>query len=74
MTNTKKILFATDKLEKYGNIAGYLEKNGFCSIITVSDGDEVLKHLKTDVPDFAILDVNLPILDGFQLCKIMKSA
>jgi len=68
-----KILFATDKLEKYGDIVGYLEKNGFPNVIIATKGDEVLKYLNNHVPDFAILDVNLPILDGFQLCKIIKS-
>jgi len=69
-----KILFAADKLEKYGDIVGHLGKNGFSCVITATDGNEVLKHLKTCMPDFAILDANLPILDGFQLCKLMKSA
>ena len=69
-----KILFAADKLEKYGDIVGHLGKNGFSCIITTTDGNEALKHLKTSMPDFAILDANLPILDGFQLCKLMKSA
>lgn len=69
-----KILFATDKVEKYGNVFGYLEKKGFFGVIIATDGNEVLKHLNDHVPDFAVLDVNLPVLDGFQLCKIMKSA
>ncbi|HLE86712.1 MAG TPA: response regulator [Candidatus Brocadiaceae bacterium] len=73
-TMDTKILFAADKLEKYGDIVGHLGKNGFSCVITATDGNEVLKHLKTCMPDFAILDANLPILDGFQLCKLMKSA
>ena len=73
-TMDTKILFAADKLEKYGDIVGHLGKNGFSCIITATDGNEVLKHLETCMPDFAILDANLPILDGFQLCKLMRSA
>lgn len=73
MTN-RNILFATDKLEKYGDIVGYLEKNDFPCVTTVKNGDEVLRYLSDHVPDFAILDVNLPVLDGFQLCKVMKSS
>lgn len=38
-----------------------------------TNGDEVLRHLNDHTPDFAVLDVNLPILNGFQLCRIMKS-
>jgi PAS domain S-box-containing protein len=69
-----EILFATDKVEKYRNAIDYLEKKDFFRLIVATDGDEVLKHLNNHVPDFAVFDVNLPILDGFQLCKIMKSA
>lgn len=69
-----KILFATNRVEKYGNVSVYLEKKGGFSVIIANDGNEVLRHLDNHVPDFAILDVNLPVLDGFQLCKIMKSA
>ncbi|MFN3531233.1 MAG: response regulator [Candidatus Brocadia sp.] len=68
-----KILYATEKLEKYGDIVGYLGKNGFPNVLVATNGDEVLKHLDVHLPDFAILDANLPILDGFQLCRIMKS-
>lgn len=75
-TNTAdtKILFAADKLEKYGDIIGHLGKNGFSCILTATDGNEVLNQLGTGMPDFVVLDANLPVLDGFQLCKLMKSA
>ncbi|OQZ03766.1 MAG: hypothetical protein B6D34_06155 [Candidatus Brocadia sp. UTAMX1] len=68
-----KILFATDIIEKYGDIAGYLRHNGFSDITLAANGDEVIRHLNEHVPDFVILDVNLPVLDGFQLCRLMKS-
>ncbi len=68
-----KILFATNKLEEYGNIISYLDKNGFSNIVTAADGDTVLKYLGNSYFDFAIFDVDLPILDGLQLCKIMRS-
>ncbi|OOP56023.1 MAG: hypothetical protein AYP45_11285 [Candidatus Brocadia carolinensis] len=68
-----KILFAADTREKYGDVAGYLRQHGFPEITFATNGDEVLRHLNDHAPDFAILDVNLPILDGFQLCRIMKS-
>ncbi|NUO07413.1 MAG: response regulator [Candidatus Brocadia sp.] len=67
------ILLATDSLEKYGDMAGYLRKNGFQNIFVATKGDEALRRLNEHVPDFAILDINLPVLDGLQLCKIMKS-
>jgi signal transduction histidine kinase/response regulator RpfG family c-di-GMP phosphodiesterase len=38
-----------------------------------TDGNEVLNILKDSAPDIVILDADLPILDGFQICRIMKS-
>lgn len=73
MINTK-ILFATDTREKYGDIVGYLRQHGFTDIMIATNGDEVLKHLDCSTPDLAILDVDLPVLDGFQVCRIMQSA
>jgi len=68
-----KILFAADTIEKYGDVAGYLRQKGFPEIMIATNGDEVLRHLNDHTPDFAVLDVNLPVLNGFQLCRIMKS-
>lgn len=69
-----KVLLAVNTLEKYGDIVGYLKKKGLHNIGIATNGDEVLNHVQRCAPDFAILDVHLPILDGFQLCKIMKSS
>ncbi|MBW7941123.1 MAG: hypothetical protein H3C64_01725, partial [Candidatus Kuenenia stuttgartiensis] len=38
------------------------------------NGEDALKHLNTQPPLFAFLDTELPILDGFQVCKLMKSS
>lgn len=69
-----RILFAADKLDKYGNIVGFLEHHGFPDIMKATNGDEVLKILRDNAPAIIILDVGLPVLDGFQMCKILKSA
>jgi len=68
------ILFASNKLEKHGYIVEFLKKNGHPKTDTVSNGEEVLKYLNDHTPDFAIFDTDTPILDGFHLCKLMKSS
>ncbi|KKO17914.1 MAG: response regulator [Candidatus Brocadia sp.] len=73
MTHTR-IVFATDNKEKYGDIVGYLRQQGFANTMIVTNGDEVLRCLHDNPIDFAILDIDLPALDGFQICRIMKSA
>ena len=68
------LLFASNRLDKYEHIICFLKQHGFVNIITASNGEDALKHLNTQPPDFVFLDTDLPILDGFQLCKLMKSS
>lgn len=43
-------------------------------IAQAKDGNEVLNYLKTLAIDVAILDVNMPKPNGFELCKIIKDS
>lgn len=38
-----------------------------------SDGEEVLERLHEQLPDFMIIDINLPKIDGKQILKILKN-
>lgn len=40
--------------------------------ISLSDGDELLEETELSEPDLIILDVSLPGLDGFRLCKRLR--
>jgi twitching motility two-component system response regulator PilG len=40
--------------------------------IAVSSGMEALKVLAQEVPDMALLDVMLPDMDGYKICKHIK--
>jgi twitching motility two-component system response regulator PilG len=48
-----------------------LEKQGH-RVITVADGIEGLAKLNDMVPDMVLLDITMPNLDGYQVCKIIK--
>ncbi len=49
-----------------------LEKHGH-RVVAASDGMEALTKLQEEVPDLVLLDINMPRLDGYQLCKLIKS-
>jgi len=36
-------------------------------------GEEILKAMKQDKPDLVLLDLMLPGVDGFDVCKIIKN-
>lgn len=48
-----------------------LEREGY-KVILVDDGKKALDMLKTEKPDILILDVMLPGLDGFEICKTIR--
>ena len=43
------------------------------SVIHVTTGQEGLEHFDTHAPDFAILDIGLPDLTGFDLCRQIRT-
>jgi len=44
------------------------------SIVTAMDGEEALRKVFSDQPDLVVLDVVMPKMDGFQVCRKMKSS
>ena len=49
----------------------YLEKEGF-SVISVNDGETALTTFKSEEPDIVLLDIMLPKLDGWQVCREIR--
>jgi CheY-like chemotaxis protein len=38
----------------------------------LNDGREALAYLKTNTPDLIVIDVNMPVLDGIEVCSRIK--
>ena len=43
-------------------------------VITALDGEQALEKLKTEKPDLIVLDIMMPKLDGYEVCKSIKSS
>jgi twitching motility two-component system response regulator PilH len=43
-------------------------------LVTATDGEEALKKAETEKPDLVILDVIMPKLNGFKVCRQIKSS
>lgn len=43
------------------------------NVIVANDGEEAIEKVKKERPDLMLLDVKMPKLDGYQVCKIVKS-
>jgi DNA-binding response OmpR family regulator len=49
----------------------YLEKNGF-RLTTAGDGQSALTIARREKPDLVILDLMLPVIDGREVCRILR--
>ena len=50
----------------------YLERNGY-QVLAVSDGQQALDTIVTEKPDLVVLDVMLPSVDGFEVCRRLRA-
>ncbi len=48
-----------------------LQKEGY-SVVTALNGDQALRLVEESTPDLAILDVMMPDMDGFELCRRLR--
>jgi len=68
---TKQILIIDDDSKLNSLLTDYLSKFGF-SVSSVINPSEGLKKIKHQLPDMIILDVMLPGMDGFEVCKQIR--
>ena len=66
-----KILIADDDHNVLELLSLYLVKEGY-EVATASDGVEALEQVKDVEPDLLILDVMMPRLDGWDVCKTIR--
>ncbi|MBW3571297.1 MAG: response regulator [Gemmatimonadetes bacterium] len=50
-----------------------LRQAGF-EVVDAATGEEALRLVRSEEPDLVLLDVNLPDLDGFEVCRRIKTA
>jgi DNA-binding response OmpR family regulator len=66
-----KILVVDDDPDILEAISMILESQGY-DVITARDGVEGLANLKAEKPDLMILDLLMPKMDGFAVCKELQ--
>ena len=68
-----RILIVEDERDIAGLIKHTLERNADTEAEVVFSGDAALKAMTERPPDLVILDLNLPVLNGLEICRIVKS-
>jgi len=67
----KKILVIEDEIELADTIMMRLKANNY-RVILAHDGQDGLNKARKEKPDLIILDLMLPKLDGFKVCRLLK--
>lgn len=67
----KKILVVDDSPTVRKLISGKLEKCGH-EVICAVDGMDALAKVNDAVPDLVLLDITMPRMDGYQVCKLLR--
>jgi DNA-binding response OmpR family regulator len=67
-----RILVVEDDHDIAALIKYTLEKGGDIHADLVHSGDAALKAVAEDVPDLMVLDLNLPVLSGLEVCRIVR--
>lgn len=68
---SRKILVVDDEPQIIKVLKAYLEKAGY-QVLTASDGNAALTVFDKEKPDFLILDLNLPGMDGLDVCREIR--
>src|SRR3989339_1892317 len=69
--NQKKVLIVDDEPDLVETIRFALETEAL-SVHVANDGEEGLKQARTESPDLIILDLMLPKMDGYKVCRLLK--
>jgi two-component system, OmpR family, alkaline phosphatase synthesis response regulator PhoP len=67
------VLVIEDEHDIAGLIKHTLERGGDMDVETIASGSEALKAVMDRTPDLIILDLNLPVLSGLEVCRILRS-
>lgn len=66
-----KVLIVDDDTNICELLRLYLEKDGFETIVA-NDGDTAIKYVSEKSPDILLLDIMLPKMDGWQVCREIR--
>lgn len=71
MRTGSRVLVAEDDPKQSKLIQLYLEQAGYL-VTVVGDGKAALEEARTDSPDLVVLDMMMPVIDGLQVCRVLR--
>lgn len=68
-----RVLIVEDEGDIAGLVRHSLERNGEMVVEVASSGDQALRLASEQPPDLVVLDLNLPVLGGLEVCRLLRS-
>jgi CheY-like chemotaxis protein len=72
MSEKKRILLADDEEDVKQIVELFLESKGY-EVLTAFDGLAALDMARTQRPDLILLDVMMPVVNGYEVCSRLKA-
>lgn len=73
MAENSKILVIDDDINICDLLRLYLEKEGYTTLFA-HDGSEGLNYFKSHSPDLILLDIMLPVINGWEVCRLIRQS
>jgi twitching motility two-component system response regulator PilH len=71
MSNVSNVLVVEDSPPQREMITNLLKENGM-EVTTANDGVEALEQIKGFRPDIVVMDIVMPRMNGYELCRHLK--
>jgi DNA-binding response OmpR family regulator len=68
---SKKVLIVDDELNIVTALEFLLQRSGY-EVMAAQNGDEALKRVESFAPDLVLLDVMMPRISGYEVCRRMR--
>ena len=69
--NSKKVLIVDDEVDLVETVRFPLEMEGYHVLVSYN-GEDSLNQARKENPDLILLDLMLPKLDGYKVCRLLK--
>lgn len=73
MATKKRILIVDDEKQLVSLVSLHMDMSGY-DVLTAVDGNKALKMIEEEEPDLVILDLMLPEMDGWEVCRRLRAA
>jgi CheY-like chemotaxis protein len=72
MPSNPKIMIVDDNIDETVNLKMILEPEGY-EVVQAMNGNEAREKVQSEHPDFIVLDVMMPEMDGFSFCSWLRT-